>query len=215
MAPIAVAGDPTNVISRANAPSDMSQYVPLFLDKFIDYTRDLMGASDAALGNVNPQNTSAIIAVQKATAYPLELVKQEYYQFIEDYVRIVIDIMGNYYGQRTVNITDENGDEHPYSFNFETLKEKAYTLNIDIGATSYWQETTDVSTLDNLYANQLIDDITYLESLPAHYIPNRAKIIQKAKERKEQAQLIEEQQQSPETAALLDDSLMPMNQQGE
>lgn len=97
----------------------MSQYVPLFLDKFIDYTRDLMGASDAALGNVNPQNTSAIIAVQKATAYPLELVKQEYYQFIEDYVRVVIDIMGNYYGQRTVNITDENGDEHPYSF---TLK---------------------------------------------------------------------------------------------
>ncbi|MFQ7004766.1 MAG: hypothetical protein ACLRRT_14530 [Ruthenibacterium lactatiformans] len=44
----------------------------------IEYTRDTMGASDAALGNVTPDNTSAIIAVQKATSMPLELQRQDF-----------------------------------------------------------------------------------------------------------------------------------------
>ena len=84
--PIAVQGDPSDIIYRDNHNTAMSSQVSEYMSKFISVTRDLMGASDAALGNVSPNNTSAIIAVQNATAIPLELVKQEYYSFTERFV---------------------------------------------------------------------------------------------------------------------------------
>ncbi|MBQ9709493.1 MAG: hypothetical protein IJV67_02605 [Clostridia bacterium] len=188
MAPIACKGDPQAVVGRANVASDMSEFVPLFFEKFIETTKELMGASDASLGNVKPENTSAIIAVQKSTTVPLELVKQEYHQFIEDGVRIIIDMMGAYYGKRQMIVTDDNGDETLQSYDFGKLTDTVLTLNVDIGATAYWQEMTDVGTLDNLKTAGVIDDLTYVESLPAHVIPNRAKIVEKVKERVEAAE---------------------------
>lgn len=60
-------------------------------------------ANDAALGNVkNPENSSAIVAVQTANAAPLALTKIAYYQFVEDYERVLIDMMHAYYGMRQV-----------------------------------------------------------------------------------------------------------------
>ena len=214
MKPIGVNGSPGDVVGRAGAPQDMSQYVPLFFDKFVETTRDLMGASDAALGNVNPNNTSAIIAVQKATAVPLELVKQEYYQFIEDFVRISIEMMGAYYGKRTILVEDEEGTASEQPYDFAKLADMVFSLGIDIGATSYWQETTDVQTLDNLRTAGILDDLTYVESLPAHNVPNRAKIIAKLKERvgAEQA-LAQEQQAASELGAIANEELGAMNTQ--
>ncbi|MFR1356156.1 MAG: hypothetical protein ACLSBB_02370 [Ruthenibacterium lactatiformans] len=76
----------------------------MMIDKVIEYTRDTMGASDAALGNVTPDNTSAIIAVQKATSMPLELQRQDFYCFVEDSVRIWMDMMAQNYGVRMVRM---------------------------------------------------------------------------------------------------------------
>lgn len=69
-----------------------------------------MGASEAALGTVNPDNTSAIIAVQNATAAPLELTKMEFYRFTEDWARAA-DLDGAHYGVRTLVLPNEDGGE--------------------------------------------------------------------------------------------------------
>ena len=72
-----------------------------------DALKSVAGANDAALGNVkNPENSSAIVAVQTANAAPLALTKIAYYQFVEDYERVLIDMMHAYYGMRQVKITD-------------------------------------------------------------------------------------------------------------
>lgn len=216
MEPIGVNGNPSDIVGRAGAPQDMSQYVPLFFDKFVTTTRDLMGASDAALGNVNPNNTSAIIAVQKATAVPLELVKQEYYQFVEDFVRISIEMMSAYYGRRTVLVEDEEGTSYEQGYDFAQLRDMVFSLGVDIGATSYWQETTDIQTLDNLRQAGIVDDLTYVESLPAHNVPNREKIIAKLKEKLESEQLLAQQQAeqaSPGLGEISNENLGAINTQ--
>ena len=41
---------------------------------------------------------------------------------------------------------------------------------------------TSIQSLDNLFAKQLVDPVTYLESVPSSAIPNKAKIVEKAKE---------------------------------
>ena len=94
------------MMDSVKAPDFSNQIIQL-IDSTIQYTKDFMGASDAALGELsNPNNTSAIVAVQQASSVPLEIQKLDFYQFYEDIVRSIIDIMSESYGIRQVRITE-------------------------------------------------------------------------------------------------------------
>lgn len=178
-----VMGDPREALFTQTGVHEISGQVSQYIDKTIEYTRDTMGASDAALGNINPNNTSAIIAVQKASAVPLELQKMAFYQFVEDYVRIIIDIMATDYGSRQVSYTDEKGNETITDFDFSQLKNMHMRVNVDIGAAAYWSEITQMQTIDNLFSNKIISDpALYLESLPDGVLRNKAQIIAHVKQ---------------------------------
>ena len=183
--PIGVTGDPNDILYTDRHATQMSAQVGEYIDRFIGNTKDLMGASDAALGNVTPDNTSAIIAVQKSTAIPLELVRQEYYRFTEDFVRICIDMMSCYYGTRTMYL-DIEGKEYEKDIDFSAFNTSRLNLNIDIGTAAYWSEITSSTTLDNLYKSGLIDPVTYLESLPQSSVANKTRLIDEARKRKEE-----------------------------
>ncbi len=113
---IGVNGDPNLAVAAGLRAPDMSSQVLVMIDKAVAYTRDTMGASDAALGNVAPENTSAIIAVQKATGMPLELQRQDFYTFVEDSVRVWMDMMARNYGVRPVRLkvrkSTQNAEAH-------------------------------------------------------------------------------------------------------
>lgn len=190
---IPVNGDPNIAINSKTITADMSSQVLQMIDNVISYTRDTMGASDAALGNVRPDNTSAIIATQKATAMPLELQRMGFYQFVEDYTRNFLEIITVDYGVRKVSTVDADGNSAVIDFDFSTLHNQRLKLNIDIGASTYWSELMQVQTTDNLFAKGIIGDaITYLESIPSGYVKNKAEIIKKLKEREEQARQLEQ-----------------------
>lgn len=179
---------------------DVSYQVMEVIQQIITMTRDFMGASDAALGNVEPDNHSAIIAVQQASSMPLEIQRMNLYQFTEDCVRIMMDIMRAYYGVRIVtldeavpaiedgaaldtmgNPTGESIDKIQLDFsNFDTIN---YDTNVDVGASSYWSELMQVQTMDNLFAKGIITNaVLYLESIPSKYLKNKDKIIAAVKE---------------------------------
>ena len=185
-AAIGVNGEPNMAIATGFRAPDMSNQVLVLIDTVIQYTRDTMGASDAALGNVRPDNTSAIIAVQKASAMPLELQRMAFYQFVEDYVRIFIDIMRVDYGIRNVATVDEKGNITTAPIDFSQLNDMNLKLNVEVGASTYWSELMQVQTIDNLFSMGIITDaITYLESVPDGYIHNKQKLINKIKEQQD------------------------------
>lgn len=182
-------GNPNEAIATSYRTQDFSQQALQIVEQTINYTRDFMGASDAALGNVKPDNTSAIIAVQKASAAPLELQRLAFYQFVEDYVRIILDIMRVDYGVREVR-ADVNGQPVVSLVDFSQIPIDAMELNIDIGAASYWSELTQIQTTDNLFAKGIITDaITYLESIPSGYIKNKENIIKDLQQKQQMAQM--------------------------
>ena len=157
------------------------------IHRTVGMTRDFMGASDAALGNVNPVNTSAIIAVQKASAAPLELQRLNFYQFIEDYVLIIADMMRACYGKRKVSYTGEDGSTVTEEFDFSTLDSLALKVRIDVGEASYWSELMQVQTLDNLFAKGILTDAeTYLNSIPGHYIKDKHMLLKALRGQREQ-----------------------------
>ncbi len=181
---IPVVGDITQAAMTSFRVQDMSHQVMDCVDRTVSMTRDFMGASDAALGNVKPDNTSAIIAVQQASAVPLELQQMAFYQFVEDYIRVMLELMRVHYGIRQV-VTGETIDPmtgapvaEVVQVDYSILDDPSLTLNVDIGPSSYWSESMQVQTLDNLFAAQVIDKLTYVKSIPDKYVPNKAEIIE-------------------------------------
>lgn len=182
--------DVAKVIEGAPVSPQIAQFIEMAFDK----THSLLGASDVAMGDSRPDNTSAIIALQRAANTPMELTKQQDYQCMEDAARIWIDMMAVYYGTRMVEVKmdmDKPGEqplgmELPEQvfmepFDFSRLKEVQLSIKQDVGASSYWSEMANVQTLENLLMNDRIDTIDFLERLPSGYLVRKQELIDKLK----------------------------------
>ena len=142
-----------------------------------------------ALGDTRPDNTSAIIALQRAAATPMELTKQNLLQSIEDLGRIYMEFMGEYYGERYVEIPNPyDQSKVVIPFDFSTLQMVHFSVDLDVGASSYWSEIASMQTLDNLLMQGKIDTVEYLKRLPAGQITDKETLIA-ALERDKQMQL--------------------------
>ena len=169
-------GDDMRQVAMYLQPAAMSSQVMNVIDAAINYTKQMLGANDAALGDIRPENHSAIIALQQAAMVPLETVQKNLYQWVEDIGRIWFDMMANKYGIREVIY---KGDK--VIFDFGILKEMQMNLKIDVGPCSYWSEITSAQTLDNLFRDAKLTFLQYLERMPDGYIPKRQELIEEIK----------------------------------
>ena len=167
-------------------PANMSEYIIKVIDLAFQYTKECLGVSDASLGQIDPKNTSAIIAVQKSTSVPLENIKDNLYDLFEQTVLIMLDMMSAKYGERPVVISKEDGTRVINPFNFEQLKGLDLKTSVDVGETTYYSEIASIQTLDNLLQNQYIEFIDYLERMPKEMIPRKAELVTKLKENQQQ-----------------------------
>lgn len=178
--------DVAKVLDGASISPQIAQFIELSFDK----THSLLGASDVAMGDSRPDNTSAIIALQRAANTPMELTKQNDHQCLEDAGRIFMDIMSVRYGIRNVEVAmdmDEAGEQplgmnlpkqtFTEPFDFATLKRIPLTIEQEVGASSYWSEMASMQTLDNLLMNNLITPEQYIERLPDGYISKKQELL--------------------------------------
>lgn len=208
---IGVNGGDVSTVAKAIDPATISPQISQFIESAISYTKEFMGATDAALGDTRPDNTSAIIALQKASGVPLEIVRQNLWQCVEDLTAIWLDMMRAYYGKRYVELPPlANPDPLPTSipmgmdtpamqqfvsgagpvlFDFEVLDRHPLSLKIDVGGSAYWSEIAQMQTLDNLLMNGQIDIVDYLERVPNGYIVNQQELIDKMKQKMGTTQL--------------------------
>lgn len=190
---VGVAGNVDSVaktIDGATVNPQIAQFINLAVDK----SRSFLGASDVAMGDSRPDNTSAIIALQRAANTPMEMTKQNMYQCVEDLARIWQDMMSVRYGVRMVEVSmsmDEPGEQPlgmflpPQTFlepfDFACLANFPIAIKQDVGASSYWSEMANMQTLDNLLMNHHITLQQYLERLPSGYISKKQELIQEIK----------------------------------
>lgn len=207
-AAIGVQGGDVNNVAKIIDPASISPQISQFIQLAVEETEQSLGATSVALGDTRPDNTSAIIALQRAAATPSEITKQNLYKSIEDLYRIYIEFMGEYYGKRYVDMTtpeevrqiyDFIGQtapaEIPMQFDFSQLKDMPMHIKLDIGASSYYSEIASIQTLDNLLKMGKIDTIQYLERIPDGYIPGRRELINELKEQQRNAMAMQAQMQ--------------------
>jgi hypothetical protein len=180
---------PISDIAAYLKPGEMSSHIMMAIDAAINYTKELMGASDAALGDVKPENTSAIIALQQTSLVPLETIKQRLYQWVEDIGYIWLDFMVAKYGKRDITITVD-GKRQVVPFDFSILKDVKFNIKIDVGPSSYWSEIAAMQTLDNLLQTEKISFIQYLERIPNGIIPKKQELITEIQQQMAQNDLL-------------------------
>ena len=191
--------DVAKIIDPAPINPQISQYIELVVNQ----TEQSLGATSVALGDTRPDNTSAIIALQRAAATPSELTKQNLYKAMEDMFRIYLEFMAEYYGTRYVDVPItaqerqavefaqqmnpdlEVPDEVPAPFDFSLLKQHPVQLKLDVGGSTYYSEIAATQTLDNLLDKGLIDIVDYLERVPDDRIPARRALLEKKRKEKE------------------------------
>lgn len=206
-------------------PGNMSNQIVQVIEMVMQYTKETMGISDAALGQIDPKNTSAIIAVQKSSAIPLENPKANLYEWVEDIGQILFDMMGTYYGMRPIVreeevdvpkmnalgqpeidltgniVTEKVQRKNTEMFDFSIFKDMWFDVKADVGESSYWSQIAANQTLDNMLAQGHIDIVQYLERVPDEYIPQKDELISQVKQRmaamQAQAQIQAQMQQQP------------------
>ena len=219
-AAIGVNGGDVSGVAKIIDPAQISPQIAQFIQTSVDYTRQFLGATSAALGETRPDNTSAIIALQRAASIPSEITKQNLYKSIEDLGRIYLDFMAAYYGKRKVQVSmpDVGSDILAFAgkdpeeletvlFDYGILNDMPMALKLDVGASSYWSEMASVQTLDNLLMQNKITIEEYLERIPDGYIPKRQELIASRKQAAQQQMMQPEEQSTggtPETGALVD-----------
>jgi hypothetical protein len=187
-------------------PADMSSQIMLAIDKALQYTRECLGATDAQMGRVRPDNTSALMVLQASSEVPLENTRAGLHEWYEDIAAILLDMMGTYYGERPL-VRDRTMEEpvlgpdgapqiDPITgtmmtktvshrvledFDFSILKKLYLNISIDAGATTYYSEIAMVQTLDNLRRDGTLDIIAYLERIPEKLIPRKQELIEDLK----------------------------------
>lgn len=150
------------------------------------HTKELMGATDAALGEVDPDNTSAILALQESSNIPLENLRQNLYACVEDLALNWADMIFEYYPtERLLPFSDEEGNGASGTLPpKEAFKNSLLKARVDVGAGTKYSQIVSVNTLDKLLAGGFIAIEDYLERLPDGIISDKKSLTEKIKAEK-------------------------------
>ncbi len=192
-------GDFANAVQYVQAGSFQPGFDKM-VNNLIGNTMTQSGANDAALGDMKPDNTSAIIAVREAATMPMQLLQNRFYAFMEDVARIWAEFWVKLYGKRSLKVEDDSGEWY-MPFDGEEYRNVMITARVDVGAGSMWSEVQSVKTLDNLYERDVIDVEQYLERLPRGIVPKLGQLLREIQEKKQAMLAAETQKQAAPTAA--------------
>lgn len=162
-------------------PPDFSSNFGQSIENLIKNTLTQSGANEAVLGDSRPDNATAIITLQRAATMPIQLVKNRFYAFVEDFSRIWVDFWITKYGNRKIKIEDENGIWY-MPFNAERYKNLIVTARVDVGEDTTYSAAETVNTLTSLYEKGIITKRQYLKRLPSGIIPDITELILESEE---------------------------------
>jgi hypothetical protein len=160
------------------------------------------------MGNLALENTSALMVLQSSSEAPLENPRQGMLEWNEDIARILLDMMGTYYGQRPIvrqrefrepilgpdgapQIDPMTGQMQEKTiihrviedYDFSQFKNLWFNIKVNAGATTQYSEIAMVQTLDNLRREGVLEIVDYLERIPDKLIPRKQELIDSIKQK--------------------------------
>ncbi len=168
---------------RFVSPADTGPAYDDIIGPIIDNTLSQSGANAAALGDVNPDNNSAIMQLRNAAKLPLTLLQNRYFEFLEEVSRIWSEFWVKVYGNRLIKQTD--GEATWYMvFDGKRYEDLILNATAELSLAEGYTAESATQILDKLYNNGAISAAQYLKRLPKGLINDVAELIKDAEERK-------------------------------
>ena len=159
-------GNIADAVSVVGTGEMQAGYMEL-IESAVALTKEMMGATDSALGNLEASNTSAILALQETSRIPLEQIRNAFYRCIEDMGNIWADMICAYYPpERLVPCDGENGT-YVATANLAALKNGFLTARIDVSENVRFSASGAQNLLDKLLDGGYITPAEYIQRLPA------------------------------------------------
>ena len=165
-------GNVSDAVSVVGTGQMQKGYLEL-IDSAITVTKELMGATDVAMGNVNPVNTSAILALQEVSEIPIRRIRDTLYQCIEDMANIWADMMCAYYSDGRLLPYEKDGVILCDKVDFSLLRQAMLHAFVEVGAVSKYSVIASLSMLDKLLEGGYITFEEYLERIPDNLIVDK------------------------------------------
>ena len=189
-----------NIISYLNATT-VGPDAKNLSDELMMNTRELAGAGDAAMGSIDPTQTSgaAIIAARDQSALPLNEQMTRYRQFIEDIALVWFDLWRAYNPNGLTETTDE-GDVYISADVMEGLK---FNVKVDVTDKDSYSRYAEEQTLANLFGMQAITFEEYVSMLSEDSIVPKAKLEKVLADRAAAQQKAAQQQMMMQQAQMM------------
>lgn len=169
-------GEDVNNAVKYVTPPNISDAIDGMIEPLIKNTLTQSGATNAALGDVNPDNTSAIKELRNAARLPMVVQENRYYAFLEEISRIWVEFWIRKYGKRRIKIQDENGDWY-FDFDADRYSELLINAKAEVSVNTSNNEENTIKILDNLLNKGAITVSQYLKRLPRGIISNINELI--------------------------------------
>lgn len=177
---IAVVGA-TNVsdaVSVVGTGNMQDNYLEL-IENAVSATKEMMGATETALGNIVPTNTSAILALKETSRMTLEQVTVAVSKCIEDIANIWADMMCAYYSNDRLIPC---GGELAEKVDFENLRRSLIRAKVEVGETTSYSASTALTILDKLLDGGYISAKQYIEHLPDGFVLDKEMLAEEGED---------------------------------
>lgn len=180
-------------ISQAIAylnPAHISGDAQQLFQDLLDETKDLSGAGDNALGNVDPERASgqAIMAVRDQTQVPLNEQINSFQRFVEEVAMLWFDLWSTYDPDGfTEEVVDEQtGQTQDVPVPYEEVIKLRPTVRIDVSQDNRWTKLAEQQAADQLLNNQQIGFSEWVELCAENGPIPKSKLLKIVEQREQQ-----------------------------
>ncbi len=175
-------GNISDAVSVVGVGSMQSGFTD-FVDSAVTLTKELMGATESALGNLEAKNTSAILALQETSRITLDNIRCGLYRAVEQLADIWIDMICAYYPEERLLPCTRDGEVYADTVSREALRECMLCARVDVTERTRYSALGAQNMLDKLLDGGYITADEYLRRLPVGLVADRDSLVSELEKR--------------------------------
>ena len=169
-------GNISDAIGIVGVGEMQSGYMEL-INSAVTLTKELMGATESALGNIEANNTSAILALQETSRIPLTQIRSAYYRCIEELANVWADMTCAYFPPDRLIPCHSKDGINVRNADLSTLKNDVLCAEIEVIEISRFSAASVQSILDKLFDSGHLTPEQYVRRLPSGTFVDREEFL--------------------------------------
>lgn len=178
------------------SPMAMSSDARVFVNDLMTNTRELSGASDTALGNIDDPTrvaASAIIAINDQSTKSMNEQVAKVKKLTEDFARLWPEIWFTYNPSGMTVTREVDGVTMPLTITKEDMERLAPDIRVDVSQDNPWSKNAEQQAADNLLEKGHVVFDEYVELVPENGPVPKSKLKKLLEARRAAQQLAQEQ----------------------